>query len=161
MTFKVSGIKNTSNEDQSPREKWESQHKAFKIKFILIFVFSHLLWLLMSLDKEQEESFPREAPINENHAIVHLPAWNYGDVPNIGKKNEISLIGPRSHQMINGYLRGLKEDPLGQTGTKAILEIPKKDLVEIKNTQGPWSIYPSLNDSFSHQSTKAPYEISW
>lgn len=146
---------------QSPKEQWEEKLKAFKIKFLILFVLSHLLWLLNSFGDSGETVIPREAPVRNGHTIVQLPAWNYGEVPPKGSKIEISLFGPEQGQVINGYLRGLVDDPLGETGSKAIIEVPHKELLTIKNAKGPWSIYPSLKNTYSQHVAKDPYEISW
>lgn len=148
-------------EGQSPKELWEGKLKAFKIKFFLFFILSHLLWVMGTLENGHEEFSPKEAPISKGHTIVQLPAWNYGESPRKGKKIEVSLFGPDRNQIINGHLRGLMEDPLGETGSKAIVEVLHRDLLTIKNAKGPWSIYPSLKNSFSQKLSKDPYEISW
>ncbi len=145
----------------SPKEVWKKKEKAYRLKFVVLFILSHLIWLLGSLGNEEELSHPVEVSVEKGFTIVQLPAWNYGAEPKKGQKIKVSLFGPQKNQFINGHLREFIDDPLGPTGSKAVLEIPQASLNLIKKEAGPWSLYPPLEASQQQNQRRSPYEISW
>jgi hypothetical protein len=169
MSFIKDGIQIPSNKNLpktekstlSPKELWEKKEKAYRLKFVLLFILSHILWLLGSLESDSDQSMPVEVSVEKGFTIVQLPAWNYGAQPKDGQKIKVSLFGPVKSQFINGHLRALVDDPLGPTGSKAILEVPQSSLSLIKKESGPWTIYPPLEASHQNTQTRSPYEISW
>lgn len=146
--MKNSGIRDAFPEKKAiaPSEIFKKREKIIHLKWILIFLSSHLFSLLVfSLDSETQVT-RLISPIESGHQVVHLPVWNFSPLPEEGTKVPVSLFHEESSQTLRAYLRGIDEDPLGATGKKAKLELSARDLIKLKNKKTPWQVYPVMGE---------------
>ena len=144
----------------SPKEIWLKKEKELKLKGVILIFLTQVFWLIIFFagDNTPAVSTPTLG-IEESHEIIKLPAEIYIQAPRQGQKVAVSLFQEGSERMINGYLRGHEEDPLGDSGIKAILEIPSQKLHLIKNQKKTWKVFPPMITK--HQNQRSIYEINF
>lgn len=84
--------------------------------------------------------------IKRDHQLVTIPAHNFSQIPKPGTRLEVSLHEDIGGSMIKAYLHEVKEDPMGPTGEKLVLEVPSSKLLDIKKFEGTWLVYPPIKE---------------
>jgi hypothetical protein len=97
--------------------------------------------------------------VEKNHELLKLPAKIFSQIPKEGQKIAVTLFRLGSQRTIAAFLRGYEEDPLGESGIKAILEIPKNQLHHIKNYHKLWQVFPPMVKHAQH--TRSIHEINF
>lgn len=155
--------KNGTNEPRKrkttlpPALLYKKREKLIHIKWTVLLIMTHFLnfafFHQVPLPEER-----KELPVTKGFEILNLPAWNFSKIPEQGKKRKVSLFNEGKKITLSGYLRELKDDPLGPTGKKAELEISAKDIKRVRTAKGPWQVYPSIKEKETSKRS-AVYEI--
>ena len=81
----------TEESIQTPREKWLKKEKNLKIKFFIILILTHSLWIF-STPLEKEVITTKELKVSEGNQIIKVPSTIMTTLPQIGKKKKVSLF---------------------------------------------------------------------
>ncbi|MCR9206160.1 MAG: hypothetical protein NXH75_16370 [Halobacteriovoraceae bacterium] len=142
-----------------PALLYKKREKLIHLKWFVLLLISHLFSLTL-LQQEDLPIRPKELAVAEGYEILNLPVWNFSKIPEQGKKHKVSLFNEGKKITLSGYLRELKDDPLGPTGKKAELEISAKDIKRVRTAKGPWQVYPSTLEKETSK-RRAVYEIQF
>tara|TARA_Y100000590_G_C15204011_1_gene819849 strand:+ start:279 stop:626 length:348 start_codon:yes stop_codon:yes gene_type:complete len=115
-----------------------------------------LIWYSQEATPEKQKLIQVEA----EHRILRIPVFNFAALPPPNEKEKVSVFNERKGKVVKAYLRKLEEDPLGPTGSLAVLEVPVKSLEVFKKSKGPWQVYPPLDEKIN-QKHKGIYEINF
>jgi len=144
----------------SPKEIWLRKEKQLKMKGVILLISTQLFWLLLFSASDTE------APIIENkiqleseHQLIKLPSVIYSQIPSQGQKIAVTLVQKGTKKTIPAYLRSIEEDPMGESGIKALLEVPQNQLHYIKNHPKTWQVFPPMGKQVQKQ--RSIYEINF
>ncbi len=126
----------------SPKEAFLLREKSLKLKMGLFIALNNFIWIFIFLTPQEVEPLHAPLPISANHEIIKLPAQIFSESPSTGKKIHVLLKHSSSNFRTSGYLRLVENDPYGETGIKATLEIPKENLQKLNRLTSYWLIYP-------------------
>ncbi len=145
----------------SPKELWQKKEKELKIKGFILILLTQLFWLTLLLSEEEKAQVtqPKKLQVESGYQLIKLPAVIYAEIPSKGNKTAISLFKEGSSHTISAYLRGTEEDPIGESGVKAILEVPQNQLHLVKNNTKAWQIFPPMVKQA--QSKRNIYEVNF
>ena len=152
----------TSSNPLSPKERWEKKEKELKTKGLILIFFSNLFWFVVFTFPSLEDSDQTQTyqAIAKDHEQIKLPAILFASLPQKGQKAPVSIFREGAERILEGYLRGLEQDPLGMSGIKVIVEVHQKDLSYIKETGGTWNVFPPMNKELNPGQRKI-HEISF
>ena len=145
----------------SPKEIWQRKEKQLKLKGLMLLLLTQLFWVIIFLSDDDPVRI--QAPklgIEKGHELIKLSASISSQLPEPGNKTQATLFREGSPRTIAVLLRGYEEDPLGQTGIKAILEVPKDQLHFIKNYKHTWQVFPPMTKSVQNHK-RSIYEINF
>ncbi|MAF77145.1 MAG: hypothetical protein CME60_03225 [Halobacteriovoraceae bacterium] len=144
----------------SPKEIWIKKEKALKLKGLILLLLTHMFWILLYTTQETDSPISRpQATVEKEHELIKLPARIYSQLPREGEKIAVTIFIDRGKKPIPALLRGWEEDPLGESGTKAILEVPKTELNTIKNYDQTWLVFPPMQIKTTQK--RSIYEINF
>ncbi len=160
---KTSHLKLTQEGDSnlSPKEIWQRKEKQLKLKGLILLLLTQLFWVIVFLSDDAPVSIKApQVGIEKDHELIKLSASISSQLPKPGTKVAATLFREGSPKTIAVFLRGYEEDPIGQSGVKAILEVPKDQLHFIKNYQHTWQVFPPMTKSVQNHK-RSIYEINF
>ncbi len=144
----------------SPKELWQKKEKELKIKGLILLIVTQLFWVMILFSEDQVAPLQTtQTKVEEGHELIKLPATIYSQVPREGKKIAVTLFQKGSSKTIAAFLRGFDEDPIGDSGVKAILEVPQNQLHFIKSNTRSWQVFPPMMKQVQKQ--RSIYEINF
>ncbi len=145
----------------SPKEEWMKKERALKFKGLTLLVLTHIFWILIFFTQEERpiSDETKVIPIEENHELVKIPATIFSQIPQKGQKAEVSIFQEGSDKSIRAFLRGYEEDAIGESGIKAVLEVPNHQLHLITNQKKIWKVFPPITSKV--QTKRNIYEIDF
>ena len=137
----VSNLQST-NSPPTPKEAFLLKQKSLKMKAFCFFLLNNIAWflLLMGLDDKAQPRPP--LPLHPNHEIVKLPAQVFSKNPSAGEKIRVLLKHQTNGYQTSAYLRLVESDALAESGLRATLEVPNKELEQLNAKASFWLIYP-------------------
>lgn len=126
----------------SPREVFHQKEKSLRFKMGVIFGLNNFIWILITLLPHETKPIPKSLPNEKGHEVVKLPAQIFSKEPTRKQKVHVILKHSKSSFQTSGHLRSIDDDPYGETGRRATIEIPTKDLQKLNSLTSFWLVYP-------------------
>ncbi len=145
----------------SPKEIWQRKEKQLKLKGLMLLLLTQLFWVIVFVSDEAPVSIQTpQLRMEKGHELIKLSASISSQLPGPGEKMPATLFREGSSRTIAVFLRGYEEDPLGLSGVKAILEVPRDQLHFIKNYNHTWQVFPPMTKSVQNHK-RSIYEINF